>query len=317
MSLLIQKSGILDTVQDLGRTGFRRFGINPNGVMDPTAVRLINILIGNPEPEGVLEFHFPAPGIKFESDTVFALGGADFSASLDGEPVQNWRPFLARKNSLLTFKHRLSGSRAYLAVKGGFKVEKWLGSVSTHLAAALGGFEGRRLKTGDRIFFRSHVAAPPDDNYSISPSIIPKYSRFPTVHITAGAEYELLNALGEETLIKENFSVSSRSDRMGFRLKGKPIFLNEQIELVSSAGGFGTIQLLPDGQLIVLMADHQTSGGYPRIGHVASVDLPLLGQLGPGDKVAFHLISLAEAEELTVRFERDLNLLKVACGFLK
>jgi len=285
--------------------------------MDPTATRLINILLGNAESDGVLEFHFPAPEIKFESDTQFALGGADFSAQLDGQPIDNWRPVIAGKNSLLKFKDRLSGSRVYLSVKGGFSIETWLGSVSTNLAARLGGFDGRKLQTGDHIFFRSNGVTGSTANYSISPSIIPHYSRFPTVRITPGAEYELLNGLGQETLLQENFSVTARSDHMGFRLEGKSIFLNEGMELVSSAVNFGTIQLLPDGQLIVLMADHQTSGGYPRIGHVASVDLPLLGQLGPGDKIAFHLIPLAEAEDLAVHLERHLNLLKVGCGTLK
>lgn len=316
MSILIQKEGILTTVQDPGRTGFRHYGINPNGVMDAAAASLINILLGNPESEGVLEMHFPADIILFEQDAVFAVGGAEFGAELDGLPLQNWRPVFAPKGSTLKFTSKILGNRAYLAVAGGFHLERWLGSLSTNRVAGIGGFRGRKLKKGDRIFLNSKDAAQRRSNYRISPSLIPRYSRFPTVRVTAGAEFDLLNALAQETFLKENFVISADSDRMGFRLRGKTMHLLNEIEMVSSAVNFGTVQLLPDGQAIVLMADHQTSGGYPRLANVAAVDLPLLAQLGPNDKVAFHMIKINEAEALALEFERDLNLFKIACGFL-
>jgi antagonist of KipI len=316
MSILIQKAGILTTVQDTGRTGFRHYGINPNGVMDTAAASLINILLGNPESEGVLEMHFPADTIHFEEDAVFAIGGAEFGAKLDGQPVQNWRPTFASKGSTLKFTSKILGNRAYLAAAGGFHLERWLGSLSTNRVAGIGGFRGRKLKNGDRIFLNSKGAAPVGSNYRVSPSLIPRYASFPTVRITAGAEFDLLNALGQETFLKENFVISADSDRMGFRLRGKPMNLLNEIDLVSHPVSFGTVQLLPDGQAIVLMADHQTSGGYPRLAHVVALDLPLLGQLGPNEKVAFHLVTINEAEDLILEFERDLNLFKTACGFL-
>jgi antagonist of KipI len=316
MSILIQKAGILTTVQDTGRSGFRHYGINPNGVMDTAAASLINILLGNGESEGVLEMHFPADTIHFEDDAVFAIGGAEFGAELDGGPVQNWRPVFAPRGATLKFTAKILGNRAYLAVAGGFHLERWLGSLSTNRVAHIGGFRGRKLKTGDRIFLNSKGAIPPRSNYRVSPSLIPRYASFPTVRITAGAEFDLLNALGQETLFKENFMISVDSDRMGFRLRGKTMHLLNEIELVSSAVSFGTVQLLPNGQAIVLMADHQTSGGYPRLANIAAVDLPLLAQLGPNDKVAFHLVTINEAEDLMLEFERDLHLFKIACGFL-
>ncbi len=146
MSIIIQKSGILSTIQDLGRIGFRRFGINPNGAMDKTAVRLINILLGNDETEAVLEMHFPAPGILFEEDMIAALGGAEFGAKLDDKLIENWRPYFIKKNQTLIFTKKAFGNRAYLSIKGGFKIEKWLGSASTNLTAEIGGFEGRSLQ---------------------------------------------------------------------------------------------------------------------------------------------------------------------------
>jgi antagonist of KipI len=316
MSILIQKPGILSTVQDLGRTGLRYLGINPGGAMDTTAARLINILLGNEEGEGVIEMHFPAAEIKFETDVLFSLGGADFSAHLDGRPVENWRPVFAPKGSILSFPQRLSGARAYFSIKGGFKLEKWLGSISTNLAAGAGGFEGRKLEKGDRILLNDRGAAEISSNrVRVSPSMIPRYGRFPTVRVTTGAEFDLLNALSQETFLNHDFVVSPDSDRMGYRLRGKPIHLMDEFELVSSAACFGTIQLLPDGQLIVLMADHQTTGGYPRIAHVATVDLPLLAQIGANDKAAFHLITVAEAEDLAFRFERDLNYFRTGLSF--
>lgn len=312
MSILIQKSGILSTVQDLGRKGYRQFGINPNGAMDFRAVRLINILLGNAETEAILEIHFPAPEILFETDAIVALGGADFGAKINDEPIENWRPVFVKKNQSLRFTEKIFGSRVYLTVKGGFKVKKWLGSYSTNLLAEIGGFAGRSLQTGDKLFFNSKSKILNSKfSYKIAKSLIPNYSVFPTIRVIAGAEFEELTALSEQNFLKQIFSVRNDSDRMGFRLRGEPLYLLDHKELVSSAVNYGTIQLLPDGQMIVLMADHQTSGGYPRIAHVVSTDLGVLAQLGVNDKVGFEMISLSEAETLLLHFEKDLNLLKI------
>ncbi len=153
MSLLIKKSGLLSTVQDAGRNGFRRFGINPNGAMDKTALRLINILLGNDEAEAAIEMHFPAPEILFEQNAVFALGGANFGARLNDEPAENWKIQFAETGGILKFPEKISGNRCYLAIRGGFKIEKWLDSRSTNLTAKIGGFNGRKLETADRIEF--------------------------------------------------------------------------------------------------------------------------------------------------------------------
>lgn len=317
MSAQILKNGILTTVQDLGRKRFQRFGVNPNGAMDAAAARLVNTLLGNDEAEAVLEMHFPAPEILFEENVVFALGGADFEPKLTDENIENWRPVFAEKENILSFGKKNFGNRAYLAVKGGFKIEKWLGSASVNLAAKIGGFEGRSLQKGDRIFFKEKVKGQKAKvKYKISNGLIPFYSRFPTVRVVSGAEFDLLTPLSQEIFLKENFVISQNSDRMGFRLKGEPIYLLSQKELVSSAVNFGAIQLFPDGQLTILMADRQISGGYPCIANVVSIDLPLVAQLGASDKIAFHPVTLEEAEDLLSDFERDLNLLKTAVKFL-
>ncbi len=319
MSILIQKSGLLSTIQDLGRTGYRRSGINPNGAMDKSAARLINILLGNAETEAVLEMHFPAPKFLFQEDTIIALGGADFGAKLDDESIENWRPYFIKKNQTLIFSKKVFGNRAYLSIKGGFKIEKWLGSTSTNLTAEIGGFEGRSLQKNDRLIFKSKFKIQnskfriQDSKflYKISKNLTPRYSSRPTVRVLVGAEYEQMMALSEQNFLKQDFTIGNDSNRMGFRLNGEPLYLLDKIELVSSAVNFGTVQLLPDGQLIILMADHQTSGGYPRIAHVVSNDLPILAQLGANDTVGFEIISLKEAEQLLLEFEKNLNLLKI------
>jgi len=309
MSISILKSGILTTFQDLGRNNFRRFGINPGGAMDRHAARLINILLGNAETETVLEMHFPAPLLKFEADALIALGGADFAAKLNEKPIENWRPIQVNKGEILSFPERNSGARIYLTARGGFAAEKWLGSASANLRAGI----GKALQKGDAVFFNSKLQIPNSKfNYKISDALIPRYSNFPTVRVTAGAEFEALTALGAETFLKNSFAVTPDSDRMGFRLKGKPLYLLDEMRLVSSAVNFGTIQLLPDGQMIILMADHQTTGGYPRLAHVAEIDLPLVAQLNSNDKVYFKLISLPQAENSILEREKDLNLLKTA-----
>lgn len=316
MSLLIQKTGILTTVQDLGRKGFARFGINPNGAMDQTAVRLINILLENDENEAVLEMHFPAPEIVFEKAAVFALGGADLAAQIDGKPVENWRLHFVESGSVLKFTKRIFGNRVYLAVKDGFQIERVLDSASTNLTANFGGLEGRALKKDDRIFFKNNSQNPPKNlNFKISGTLLPFYSRFPTVRVTASAEFEKLTAPSEQVFLNQIFTISRRSNRMGYRLEGEPLRLFEKIELISSAVNFGTIQLLPDGQTILLMADHQTSGGYPRLANVIKIDLPLAAQLGAGDRIGFHLVSQSEAEQLFLQFEKTFNLLKIGAKF--
>ncbi|MEO8072151.1 MAG: biotin-dependent carboxyltransferase family protein [Acidobacteriota bacterium] len=312
MSIFIKKSGILTTVQDTGRNGFRRFGINPNGAMDAQAVRLINILLGNDDTEAVLEMHFPAPVFEFEEDAVIALGGADFGAKINGQPTENWRPFYVERGNELTFEKKIFGIRAYLAVKGGFELEKWLDSFSTNLRAEIGGFEGRTLQKNDRVFFNSKFQTPNSKfDYKISSSLSPNYQKSAAkIRVIEGAEFEMLTALSELNFLKREFTITPNSDRMGFRLRGEPLYLLDNIELVSSAVNFGTIQLLPDGQMIILMADHQTSGGYPRIANVVSADLPILAQLNPNKTVGFEIVSQEEAENLLMNFENELNYLK-------
>lgn len=315
MSILIKRPGILTTVQDLGRYGYRRFGINPGGVMDPTAARLINILLDNAENDAVLELHFPAPHILFETDAAIAIGGADFAPQLDGTPIPSWSVVNVTGGEVLKFAGKKHGNRAYLAVQSRLKVESWLGSSATNLSAKIGGFAGRRLEAGDRIEFQDNGRII-SSQARISPWLVPRYSSSPIVRVMAGAEFHKLTADGRERFLNGRFGISPKSDRMGFRLNGDAVELLDREEMASSPVSFGTIQSLPDDQMIILMADHQTTGGYPRLAHVISYDLPLVAQLGPGDRVSFQLVTQSDAEALEVDLARDLKFLRVGSRFV-
>lgn len=312
MSIVFQTNSLLTTIQDLGRNNFRESGINPNGAMDKIAVRLINILLENDENEAVLEIHFPAPKILFEEDALIALGGADFGAKVDDKTLQTWQTRWIKKGQALSFTDKKRGNRAYLSVRGGFKIEDWLGSKSTNLKAKIGGFNGRALQKGD--FFELNQirqVQPLKSNRKISQYFLPHFQSY-KIRIIEGAEFGLLTPLSSENFLQQRFTITQNSDRMGYRLEGNTLYLLHEKELVSSAVTFGTIQLLPNGQLIILMADHQTTGGYPRIGNVFANDLSNLAQLGANDKISFEIISLEEAENLALKFDRDLNILKTA-----
>ncbi|HVF30930.1 MAG TPA: biotin-dependent carboxyltransferase family protein [Pyrinomonadaceae bacterium] len=310
MTLSIRKPGILTTIQDLGRTGARSLGINPGGAMDPAAVRVLNIALGNDETAPVLEMHFPAAEIEFQQDTVFAIGGADFGAELDGRACRDRTVTFASAGSVLKFTKRNFGQRTYLAVAGGFACEEWLGSSSTNLAARVGGLFGRALQAGDLVECAERMKS---ECYAVGPSFVSRYSRMPIIRVIAGPEFEFLTSTGEMALFAEEFALSNDCDRMGYRLSGPPLQILHEREMVSAGVNFGTIQLLPDGQMIILMADHQTSGGYPRVGNVISVDLPALAQCGPGDRIRFRLVTIDQAERLAEQFERELKFLRVGC----
>lgn len=321
MSVTVIKPGILDTLQDLGRYGFSHWGINPGGVMDTYAARVANMLVGNDSKEAVLEVHFPAPQLLFEQHALIAVTGADLSATLNDELLPLWHPVVVRKNTVLHFPKWQQGARCYLAVHGGFSIPRWLDSYSTHLKAGAGGFAGRKLEKADELKFK--------DSMLYVPGLLPDgkdyrvlkwragtgktYEHPNEICFVKGHEWELLTPAAQKELQENNFILHPSSDRMGYQLRGAPLQVTEHKELVSSGVGFGTIQLLPGGQLIVLMADHQTTGGYPRVGHVVSSHLPRLAQLRPGDALQFSLTDITTAEEWWLAQQQELHILQEAC----
>lgn len=318
MSLKIIKAGIQDTIQDMGRYGLQHFGINPTGAMDKYAMQLANLLAGNKTDEAVIEMHFPASVFMFAQPAIISLSGADFSASINGEPVPNLHPIIVCKNDVLQFHKPVNGARAYLAVHDGFVLHKWMNSYSTHLKAKAGGFNGRIFQKDDELLFRKPFSSPGKQNDFI---VLPWKadsswdSDQKEILILPGNEWERLTAESKENFLMTSFVITNQSDRMGYRLNNIPLPVMSNEEIISSAVSFGTVQLLPDGKLIILMADHQTTGGYPRVAHVISAHHSKLAQMKSGDKIHFKLADQQTAEELYIKQHQHLLHLQNACTF--
>ena len=312
MSIQVETAGVFSTIQDSGRFGHRSFGVNPNGWMDAFSARIGHILVGTASAAASLEFHFPAPKIRFEIGTVIALTGADFAPAINGQPVSMWTALSVSAGDVLSFKQPLWGSWGYLAIQTGLDVPSILGSRSSNLAARFGGFEGRRLNAGDQIAFCDVTSQFIGGFATVSPHFrfrcLVENSR---IRLLPGPEFQLLDEAARRTLTEGVFEISGNSDRMGFRLNG-PKIQSPAGSMVSSAVTFGTVQLLPDGNLIVLMADHQTTGGYPRIATVIAADLPRLAQKHAGQTIEFEMSTFDEAEFEFLRLEQEMNYLKSA-----
>ena len=320
MSIRINKSGLLDTLQDGGRYGYQHLGVNPGGAIDAIAMHIANALVGNQPNETVLEMHFPAAEILFEETLLIALAGADFSATINGKELPLLHPVLISKGSLLVFGKRLDGARVYLSVQGGFIADKWLHSTSTNTKVKAGGFEGRALQKNDRLLVNNPGALSfvfTDHVFEVFPWKA-KTAELYTTHIIrfiAGAEFGNLQQQSSAAMETQTYTISRDSDRMGYRLQAEPFTTVSNQEMISTAVTRGTIQLLPNGQLIILMADHQTTGGYPRMGHVITADLPTLAQMQAGETFQLLQISLEQAEALFFEQEMYLQQLQNACNF--
>lgn len=321
MSLSILKAGVLDSLQDVGRFGYASLGINPGGAMDVFAAQCANYLVGNAGDEAVLELHFPSAQILFTTDALVAVCGADFTPTIHDEEIANWQPVMLKRNAVLHFQKWRWGSKAYLAVCGGFKVEKWLNSYSTHLKAGAGGYKGRPLARNDVLETGSHglnscgqLAA--KHYFQVQHWGVPQwhvYQNAGNMLVLPGPEWELLDHASKQLLTGATFTIGARSDRMGYLLNGDPLQLQNSFELISSGVDFGTMQLLPNGQLMVLMADHQTTGGYPRVATIVGAHLHKFAQLQPGAQVRFGLTDLHTAEQLLFSQLRDLRIMARSC----
>ena len=304
MEIRIQRGGMQTTVQDLGRSGFRAIGVPLNGAMDPLALRVANALVGNSEKHAGLEFTLVGPELEFSGDALIAVGGAEC------EGVENWRPFEVRAGTRLNFGPCIRGCRGYIAFRGGIETEPLLGSRSTYLRGGWGGLNGRALRDGDRVRVGATDAVahlvPTRTAWRIDPRILPAYSSAPSIRAIRAADS------GEwcDRLFNVEFKVTTNSDRMGLRLSGDAVVAPNSGNQLSSAVGPGTVQIPPDGQPLVLMADAQTIGGYPQAAHVICVDRPLVAQLRPGDSLRFREVSLEEAHQLALTRDHALAMLR-------
>ena len=319
MSLQIIKSGIMDTLQDRGRYGYQHRGINPGGVMDAVSATIANALTGNDNNEAVIELHFPAATFFFRKPALIAITGADFSAAINGAAIPLLQPVLINENSTLQFRAVQKGARAYLSVYQGFQVAGWLGSCSTNTKIPGIGFLGRALQKDDELYFHNQTDFSPllkDKSSVILPWRAGHYwngDNAETVYVLPGNEWEMLDAASQTQFTNQSYVITRHSDRMGYALQSGALSMTIKEELISTAVSFGTLQLLPDGQLMLLAADHQTTGGYPRIAHVIKAHRHRLAQAKADNVLHFCFIDQQTAEQLFVTQQQQLLRLQQAC----
>lgn len=295
-ALWVEDPGLFTTVQDLGRPGRRSAGVPPGGAMDRFAIAAANLLVGNPESAGALECALTGPSLVAESPCLVAVTGADFEPRLNGDPVGGWTGFFMAPGDRLSFAGRMTGARCYLAVAGGIDGDRWLGSLSTYLLVGRGGAHGRPLKSGDVLERERPPRLPVISGRHLSEALRPGYSASPVLGAVPGPHAARLAAASRRDLYGRPYLVSRDADRMGFRLEG-PVLEVRGGELISFGLTAGCLQVPQSGQPILLMADHQTAGGYPVVAAVCRADLVLAAQLLPGDQVRFEQIRLEEGQE--------------------
>ena len=291
--LKVRKPGLFTTVQDLGRPNAVMAGVPPGGAMDRFAHRAANLLVGNDEGAATLECTLNGPELVALESCLVAISGADFDPRVNGRPVPMWEGTFLHEGDEVTFSGRRSGARAYIAVAGGIAGDRWLGSMATYMLAARGGMHGRQLMAGDLIGIAGSARAPAISGRRLSRNLQPDYANH-SLGAIPGPHIRRLGAAGRKQLFGSTFKVSKDADRMGYRLEGPGLDASGD-ELLSFGLAAGAIQVPRSGQPILLMADHQTAGGYPVVATVAGAAMPVAAQLLPGDELTFAEVSIEAA----------------------
>jgi len=294
--LSVEAPGLSTTVQDLGRPNAITAGVPPGGAMDRFAHSAANLLVGNDAGTATLECTLSGPHLAAEHACLIAITGADLDPYINGKPAPMWTGVFMGQGDRLTFGPRRAGARAYIAVAGGIDGVRWLGSLSTNVMAARGGMRGRTLKVGDVIDTAGEPSKPSISGRRMPEHLRPDYGNH-TLHAIPGPHVRRLDADGRRLLFKAAFTVTRDADRMGYRLEG-PRLDTSGDELLSFGLTAGAVQVPNGGQPILLMADHQTAGGYPVVATVVSAALPIAAQLLPGDELQFAETTLGRAQEL-------------------
>lgn len=305
MSIVVQRPGFLTTLQDTGRWGYQRYGVPVAGAMDGVSHRLANWLVGNPPWVATLEVTLVGPELTFEEPTMFAVTGADFDVRLDEEPIETNTCWLGRPGQRLGFGDRQAGVRAYVAVAGGFESPRVFGSRSTHVSSGMGGMCGRALKRGDRLAVSEGGARNAREGIRRS-GVTPLPREGARVRVILGSQAGLFEREQVQLFQRSRYRITPESDRMGYRLEGRRLKTPADISPISSAVPLGTVQVPPSGLPIVLLADHQTTGGYLQIATVISADIPVVGQLMAANWIEFEACTQAEALRALIRQERAL-----------
>jgi antagonist of KipI len=300
MSLIeVCAPGLLTTVQDLGRDGFGAMGVSTSGAADPVALRIGNRLVGNAQGAPALEMTLVGGAFVFPERSVVALAGSDFGATVDDKCVEMWSSIEIRPGQTLKTGPTKTGARCYLCVRGGIDVKFFLGSASTHLLSGLGGFEGRALRKGDVLrigtaggAFRTFRKA------SVATRALAHLSPRKVLRVTDGPQSGWFSEEMQRIFYSTTYRVAEESNRMGLRLEGSAISPAAGGEMISEGVSLGAVQITAGGLPIILFVEQQTTGGYPKIANVISVDLPSLGQLKPRDEIRFERVEMQTARAL-------------------
>lgn len=289
------KSGLLTTVQDLGRIGYQRYGVPTSGAMDQTALRTANLLLDNEEGFAGLEATAEGPMLRAFTDLTIAIVGADMQPLVDGKPVERGTVIGIRSGQILEFQRARRGLRAYLAIAGGIDVPVILGSRSTCLPAAFGGVQGRALREGDCLPINPVGRRPMALSGRRLPSgWVEPISEVLTVRVVLGLQEDRFTPEGIHTFLSGSYRLTPQMDRMGARLQGPPITHRSGADIISDSIPLGAVQVPSDGQPMILLADRQTTGGYAKIAVVVQEDIFRLGQTTPGQVIRFRQISAPE-----------------------
>ena len=310
------RAGFLTSVQDLGRTGYRQFGVSLGGALDAFALRVANLLVGNEESVAGLEITLGGLQLRFADQRIVAWCGGEFDVRVGSTSVPAGHAALINAGEELKFNHPKTGCRCWLAISGGIDAPTVLGSRSTDLRASFGGFEGRAVRDGDELplgnFRRSQTAAAGRiSSWSAPEPWSQTASANPILQVVRGPDWDRFGASTLKRFTSESFAVSPDSDRMGVRFDGPELQRSDDVDLISEAASPGTIQVPPSGRPILLLGDCQTIGGYPKIAHVITFDLPVAAQLRAGDHVRFSEVSLADAHRLLLQREREFERFRV------
>ena len=302
--VVVVKPGMLTTIQDSGRWGLQSRGVPVAGPMDAVSHRLANALVRNAPTAAGLEITLLGPELEFDDERVVAITGAHFDLSLDGRTMPSNAPFIVSAGARLRFGARRLGARAYLAISGGIAVPPTLGSRATHLISAMGGIGGRAIRARDRLPLGDATGVPSAAGQS-SP-IVPLPDRHARIRVLPGPQAELFSSEALDVLQSAPYVIAQNSDRMGFRLEGPRLTHWRGADIISDATPLGVLQVPASGQPILLMADRQTTGGYPKIATVIAADIPIAGQLGPSDTITFAVCTPREALSALIAQERAL-----------
>jgi biotin-dependent carboxylase-like uncharacterized protein len=304
-ALEILHGGTFTTIQDLGRKGYQRFGMPTAGAMDITSLRLANRLVQNEDGQACLEITFIGLRLLALRDVIIAVTGGDLMPKMNGSPLPLWQTVPFRKNSEISFTGVRNGIRSYVAVAGGIQVPDTMGSKSTYTRAGVGGFEGRPLKKGDRLRIgRQRPGLYPS---RIKEAFIPRYGGKWKTRVIMGPQEDYFSKKGIETFTSTEYTITPQSDRMGYRLEGPVIDHAKGADIISDATCLGSVQVPGHGFPILLLADRQTTGGYPKIATALTVDVYDLGQAKPGDRIRFIPISVMEAHGIRKNYERHMK----------